>query len=160
MYATEKENEKGGVGIIPQTLIRCLTSNFSSCVFGSMCYNKDTKKKGDTQMKLANANAIRSRVIEAVMAYFVEANEDCGMIASNSFNFPIVAEDGEEGWVEVVVKVPKGTKDEEYDGYGRREQYELDLKEKAEKKAAAEKKKAEKIAKDKARREKAKKEGE
>ena len=107
-------------------------------------------------MKLSNANAIRSRVIEAVMAYFVEANEDCGMIASNSFNFPIVAEDGEEGWVEIVAKVPKGTKDEEYDGYGRREQYELDRKEKAEKKAAAEKKKAEKIAKDKTKREKKK----
>lgn len=105
-------------------------------------------------MKLSNANVIRSRVVKAVMAYFVEANEDCGMIASNSFNFPIVAEDGEEGWVEVVVKVPKGTKDEEYDGYGRREQYEIDLKEKAEKKAKAEKKKAEKIAKDKAKREK------
>ena len=111
-------------------------------------------------MKLANANVIRSRVVEAIMAYFVEASEDCGMVASNSFNFPVVAEDGEEGWVEIVVKVPKGTKDEEYDGYGRREQYELDLKEKAEKKAATEKKKAEKIAKDKARREKAKKEGE
>lgn len=110
-------------------------------------------------MKLSNANAIRSRIVKAVMAYFVEANEDCGMIASNSFNFPIVAEDGEEGWVEVVVKVPKGTKDEEYDGYGRREQYEIDLKEKAEKKAKAEEAKAKKIAKDKARREK-KKEGE
>lgn len=110
-------------------------------------------------MKLSNANVIRSRVVKAVMAYFVEANEDCGMIASNSFNFPIVAEDGEEGWVEVVVKVPKGTKDEEYDGYGRREQYEIDLKEKAEKKAKAEEAKAKKIAKDKARREK-KKEGE
>ena len=122
--------------------------------FEVFCYNIDTKEKEVLTMKNTNANAIRSRVIEAVMAYFVEANEDCGMIASNSFNFPIVAEDGEEGWVEIVAKVPKGTKDEEYDGYGRREQYELDLKEKAEKKAEAEKKKAAKIAKDKARREK------
>ena len=105
-------------------------------------------------MKLANANAIRARIIRALDDYFDKCGEDVGMIASNSFNFPIVAEDGEEGWVEVVVKVPKGTKDEEYDGYGRREQYELDLKEKAEKKAEAEKKKAAKIAKDKARREK------
>ena len=112
-------------------------------------------------MKLANANAVREkyiRILSDALTYS-ECQEDCGMIASNSFNFPIVAADGEEGWVEVVVKVPKGTKDEEYDGYGRREQYELDCKEKAEKKAEAEKKKAEKIAKDKARREK-KKEGE
>ena len=110
-------------------------------------------------MKNTNANEIRTRIIRNLFDKFSN-DEDCGMITSNSFNFPVVAEDGEEGWVEIVVKVPKGTKDEEYDGYGRREQYELDLKEKAEKKAAAEKKKAEKIAKDKARREKAKKEGE
>ena len=105
-------------------------------------------------MKLANANAIRARIIRALDDYFDKCGEDIGTIASNTLNFPVVAEDGEEGWVEVVVKVPKGTKDEEYDGYGRREQYELDLKEKAEKKAEAEKKKAAKIAKDKARREK------
>lgn len=104
-------------------------------------------------MKLANANAIRNHIINILFDKFSNV-EDCGFIASNSFNFPVVAEDGEEGWVEVVVKVPKGTKDEEYDGYGRREQYELDKKEKAEKKAEAEKKKAAKIAKDKARREK------
>lgn len=109
-------------------------------------------------MKIANANAIRASYVENLLFHLRDyCNEDCGMIASNSFNFPVVTNDGEEGWVEVVVKVPKGTKDEEYDGYGRREQYELDLKEKAEKKAEAEKKKAEKIAKDKARREKTKK---
>lgn len=107
-------------------------------------------------MKLANANIIRKIVIENLFTYLNDyREEDCGMIANNSFNFPVVAADGEEGWVEIIVKVPKGTKDEEYDGYGRREQYELDLKEKAEKKAKAEKKKAEKIAKDTARRKKA-----
>lgn len=105
-------------------------------------------------MKLANANAIRASIIRMLFDKFSDV-EDCGFIASNSFNFPVVAEDGEEGWVEIVVKVPKGTKDEEYDGYGRRQQYELDLQEKAEKKAKAEEAKAKKIAKDKARREKA-----
>lgn len=63
-------------------------------------------------MKLASANKIRAKVLEAIMAYFVEADEDCGQIASNSFNFPIV-EDGEEGWVEIVVKIPK--EDEGYE---------------------------------------------
>lgn len=103
-------------------------------------------------MKLANANTIRTQVINFLFGE-LSNTEDCGMIASNSFNFPVVAEDGEEGWVEIVVKVPKGTKDEEYDGYGRRQQYELDLKEKAEKKAKAEETKAKKIAKDKAKKE-------
>ena len=110
-------------------------------------------------MKLSNANEIRARLIRALDDYFDKCGEDVDLIASNTLNFPVVADDGEEGWVEIVVKVPKGTKDEEYDGYGRREQYEIDLKEKAEKKAKAEEAKAKKIAKDKARREK-KKEGE
>ena len=102
-------------------------------------------------MKLANANAIRARVIEAIMAYFVEADEDVGMTASNTFNFPVVAEDGEEGWVEVTVKIPKGTKDEEYDGYGRREDYRISQEEKAEKTAKREADKAAKLAKAEAR---------
>lgn len=101
-------------------------------------------------MKLANANKIRAKVLEAIMAYFVEADEDCGQIASNSFNFPIV-EDGEEGWVEIVVKIPK-----EDEGYEKREEYELKCKERAEKAKAQAEAKAKKIAKDKARREKEK----
>lgn len=106
-------------------------------------------------MKLANANTIRARTVRALGIYFDQVGEDVGLIASNTLNFPVVAEDGEEGWVEIVVKVPKGTKDEEYDGYGRRQQYELELQEKAEKKAKADEAKAKKIAKDKAKREKA-----
>ena len=101
-------------------------------------------------MKLANANKIRAKVLEAIMAYFVEADEDCGQIASNSFNFPIV-EDGEEGWVEIVVKIPK-----EVEGYEKREEFQMKIKEKEEKAKAQAEAKAKKIAKDKARREKAK----
>ena len=102
-------------------------------------------------MKLANANAIRARAIEAISAYFIEADEDVGMIASNTINFPVVADDGEEGWLEVTVKVPKGTKDEEYDGYGRREEYCMSQEEKAEKTAKREAEKAAKLAKVEAR---------
>lgn len=105
-------------------------------------------------MKLANANALRARIVHALETYFYQRDEDVGLIASNTLNFPVVTEDGEEGWVEIVVKVPKGTKDEEYDGYGRRQSYALDLQEKAEKKAKADEAKAKKIAKDKAKREK------
>lgn len=101
-------------------------------------------------MKLANANKIRAKVLEAIMAYFVEADEDCGQIASNSFNFPIV-EDGEEGWVEIVIKIPK-----EDEGYEKREEFQMKMKEKEEKAKAQAEAKAKKIAKDKARREKAK----
>ena len=103
-------------------------------------------------MKTANANKFRARAIEAIMAYFVEANEDCGMIASNSFNFPIVAEDGEEGWIEVIVKIPK-----EDDGYEKREEYEMKTKERVEKKKAQAEAKAKKIERDRKAREEKKK---
>mgnify|MGYP003308488033 CR=1 FL=1 len=106
-------------------------------------------------MKLVNANKIRVSLLTKVMGIFAE--EDLGVIASNSFNFPIVAEDGEEGWVEIVVKV---TKDGGDDGYLKREQYadkEAEAKAKAEEKAKA---KAKKIAADEKRRaEKAEGEG-
>ncbi len=67
--------------------------------------------------------------------------EDVGMIESNSFNFPIVI-DGEEGFVEVVVKVPKDRGD---DNYMKREVYADKVRERAERaaKAAAKKKPAE-----------------
>lgn len=100
-------------------------------------------------MKLANANAIRAAYVEKLAAFLVSSDEDCGMIATNSFNFPVVADDGEEGWVEVSIKIPKGTKDEEYDGYSRREQYEILCAERADKKAKKEAEKAKKIAKKK-----------
>lgn len=98
-------------------------------------------------MKLANANSIRKEYVEFLLEKF--SDEDVGMIASNSFNFPIVAEDGEEGWVEIVVKVSKEGGD---DGYLKREEYTIKERLKAEKKALAAKKKAEKIAADKERR--------
>ncbi len=98
-------------------------------------------------MKLANANKIRAKVLEAIMAYFVEADEDCGQIASNSFNFPIV-EDGEEGWVEIVVKIPK-----EDEGYEKREEYKLKCQKKVEDAKAKAEAKAKKIERDKKARE-------
>ena len=92
-------------------------------------------------MKLANANAIRQGIVENLLAHMSDnCGEECGMIASNSFNFPVVSADGEEGWVEIVVKVTKEAGD---DGYMKREQYGDKLKA-AE---AREKAKAEKLAK-------------
>lgn len=98
-------------------------------------------------MKTTIANIIRERYLSAIMSLFTD--EDIGRITSNSFNFPIV-EGEEEGWVEVVVKVPKYDGDE---GYALRDEYEMKCKERAEKAKAQAEAKAKKIAKDKARRE-------
>lgn len=110
-------------------------------------------------MKNTVANKLRARVVEGVLAYFVEANEDCGMIASNSFNFPVV-EDGEEGWVEIVVKV---TKDDGDDGYAKRDEYRMKCEEreaKAKERAEAKAKKIERDKKAREERKRAKQEGE
>ena len=97
-------------------------------------------------MKRTSENLVRGQFVNALREVLENRGEDVGMIASNTLNFPYVYE-GEECWVEVVVKVPHGTKDEEYDGYGRRESYQLDLDEKAAKAAEREKAAAEKKAK-------------
>lgn len=102
-------------------------------------------------MKVAKQNEIRASVIENLLNHMIVCGEDVGMIASNSFNFPIVTDEGEESWVEIVVKIPK-----EDEGYEKREEYELKCKERAEKAKAQAEAKAKKIAKDKARREKEK----
>lgn len=109
-------------------------------------------------MKLQNANSIRAKYLEALMRAL--DTEDVGQIASNSFNFPVVAEDGEEGWVEIVIKVPK-VKDEGDEGYAKRDEWVLKCKDKAEKAEAKAIAKAKKIERDKALREaKAKEKGE
>ena len=99
-------------------------------------------------MKLANANSIRAKYLEALMSAL--GAEDIGQIASNSFNFPVVADDGEEGWVEIIIKVPKEGGDERID---KREQEKLKWDEKVEKAKANAEKKAKKIERDKAMRE-------
>lgn len=94
-------------------------------------------------MKLALANSARARYIAQIMEFLTAQGEDVGMVASNSCNLPIV-EDGEEGVLEVVVKVVK----KEYDEcMQERADYQMKLQEQAEKKAEREKVAAEKKAK-------------
>ena len=105
-------------------------------------------------MKKVNADVMRAKVLAVIINLFDEMGEDLGVISSGALNFPVVADDGEEGWVEVHVKIPKGTKDEDYDGYGRRKDYQILVAERAEKAKAKADAKAKKMARDKARREK------
>lgn len=93
------------------------------------------------------ADKVRSLYIKELFDYFANKGEDVGMIASNSFNFPIVM-DGEELFLEVVVKVPKDGGDDNFlkrDTYADkvRERKERAEKAAAKKKAVAEKEKAE-----------------
>lgn len=108
-------------------------------------------------MKLALANSVRTRYISAIMAYLAEQGEDVALVTSNTCNLPIV-EDGEEGVLEVVVKVVKKDYDE---CMQERADYVAKVAENAEKKAERERIAAEKKAKAEAKTaEKAKKEAE
>ena len=111
-------------------------------------------------MKLNLANQVRAHYTETLFNQFVQAGEDCGMIASNAFNFPIVVE-GEEGWVEITVKV---TKDGGDDGYGKRDEYRMKCDEReaffALERAEAKAKKIERDKKAREERKRAKQEGE
>lgn len=94
-------------------------------------------------MKLAIANAARARYINGIMEYLTAQGEDVALVTSNSCNLPIV-EDGEEGMLEVVVKVVKKDYDE---CMQEREDYQMKLQDQAEKKAEREREAAAKKAK-------------
>jgi hypothetical protein len=94
-------------------------------------------------MKLANANRTRSIYINEIMAYLASQGEDVALVTSNTCNLPIV-EDGEEGVLEIVVKVVKKPYDE---CMQEREDYQMKLQEQAERKAEREREAAAKKAK-------------
>ena len=91
-------------------------------------------------MKLSIANSARARYISSIMEYLTAQGEDVALVTSNSCNLPIV-EDGEEGVLEVVVKVVKKDYDE---CMQEREDYKAKCAEAIAKKAEREKAAAEK----------------
>lgn len=103
--------------------------------------------------KILNDN-LRNGWVERFVAFLKAEGEDVQLTASNTLMFPTVDEDGNDKFVTLTVKVPKGSRDgDAYDGYAEAEDYAKHLKEQAEKKAEAEAKKSAKIARDKAARE-------
>lgn len=93
---------------------------------------------------------IKKNYITQLIEYFKINDEDVLQIKSNEICFPVLDEEGNEEFVKITVAVPTGSRDdnEPFDGYGKAEEYEMKLKQKAEKAAAAAKKKAEKIKRD------------
>lgn len=84
-------------------------------------------------MTVKIADKVRKEYIAELFKYFADKGEDVGMIASNSFNFPIVS-DGEEMFLEIVVKVPKDGGD---DNYLKRDTYADKVRDAEERKAKA-----------------------
>ena len=106
-------------------------------------------------------DALRKVWVEKVVEWLDSLEEEAIQYKANEICIPTLDADGNERYVQFVVKVPKGSRDgEEFDGYSMREEYEIKLKEKAEKAKADAEKKAKKIERDKKLREKKEKEKE
>ena len=102
-------------------------------------------------------NELRAVYIEKVAELFKADGEEVLRTGSSEVAFPVVDSEGNEKFIVVSVKVPKGERKDgyvPYDGYSVAEEYEINQREKAEKKAKADVEKAKTIAKDKAFREK------
>ena len=85
--------------------------------------------KTDEQVK------IRNKAIAEISAIYSARGDDVQRIKSNAFAVPQVTDDGAEYWLEVTVKIPRGTRGgEDYDGYELASEYEIRQAEKKSKK--------------------------
>ena len=110
---------------------------------------KLTRKQLDDEIKV--------RFLEGVSEHFENVGEEVLRVGSNELALPVVDTDGNERWLVVTFKVPTGSRDgDAYDGYSMKEDYEMNLAEKAAKAEAN----AAKAEKDKAKREAKKAEAE
>ena len=95
----------------------------------------------------------RVEYMELVKKALLENGEDVLEIASNAICFPIVDKDGNDLFIRIKVEVPKGSKDEPFDGYAMQDDYRLKVAEKAEKEKKKAAEKARKMERDKKQRE-------
>ena len=94
--------------------------------------------------KMVLANEARALYLEKVKEAF--SAEEVLVIGSGSVTFPIVDSEGNDSWIQIDVKVPRGGKEDPFDGYEMKASYDLHRKEVDERKAlrkeASDKKKA------------------
>lgn len=93
---------------------------------------------------------IRGEFLTKVNEFLKLNGEEVLRVKSNEIAIPVVGCEGNEDFLVITFKVPTGANKgaEPYDGYAMAEEYELKLKDKAEKAKANAEKKAKKIAKD------------
>lgn len=93
---------------------------------------------------------IRNDFLLKVGAYLETNGEEVLRVKSNEIAIPVVGCEGNEDFLVITFKVPTGANKgaDPYDGYSEAEDYEMKLKEKAEKAKALAEKKAKKVARD------------
>lgn len=94
-------------------------------------------------------DTIRNKYMEMVANFLRDNGEEVLATGSNEFALPCVDAEGNDEYIVMTFKVPKGSRDgEPYDGYSMAEDYKMRLEAKAAKVAENAKKKAEKIKRD------------
>lgn len=111
------------------------------------------KKKGENNMAVSRKverEILRNEYLNKLID-FLKEDEEVLRVKSNEIAFPVVGCEDNEDFIVITVKVPTGANKgtEPYDGYAEAEDYELKLKQKAEKAKANAEKKARKIERDK-----------
>lgn len=100
-------------------------------------------------------NSLRKRYMDMVTEFLIYQDEEVLQVASNEIALPCVDDEGNDEFIVLTFKIPKGTRDgDAYDGYEMAEDFKLKSKLKAEKQKKAQAEKSAKMARDKALREK------
>lgn len=99
-------------------------------------------------------DAIRTQFMGAVRSMFEASKYDVLATGSQEFCVPVVNESGEEGYIVLTFKIPKGSRDgTPYDGYAEAQNYAFECAERERKAKERAEAKAKKIERDKKMRE-------
>ena len=94
-------------------------------------------------------DAIRSEIMNSISKVLNEMDYEVLTTGTQELCVPIVGNDGDEGYLVLTFKVPKGSRDgDPYDGYAMAEEFRLKQIAKAEKAKESAEKKAKKIQRD------------
>ena len=99
-------------------------------------------------------NQLRKRYLEMLKEFFNNRNEEVLITGTNELCFPCVDDEGNEKFIQLVIKIPKGSRDGEvFDGYSLAEDFKMKQELNEQKKKEKEEKKKKKIERDKKLRE-------
>ena len=98
----------------------------------------------------------RQEVLQEIINSLESQGETVLKIKSNEITFPTLDEENNDIWIKIVVSVPRGAKDEEFDGYNENQYFLMKEKQKKEREEQRKKAKEKKMERDKKMREKKK----
>jgi hypothetical protein len=99
-------------------------------------------------------NQLRKRYLEMLKEFFNNRDEEVLVTGTNELCFPCVDDEGNEKFIQLIIKIPKGSRDGEvFDGYSLAEDFKMKQELNEQKKKEKEEKKKKKIERDKKLRE-------